>query len=182
MVLFYHRALEVNDLTTSRTLLSEIEVFQMAFAAMGNRFAMGAVHCGMIDTMIRRIHEEFGLPEQGWRWSPRDWAGGQDQSSALNYQAGMRARNPKLPLLPATHPDGMAWGERAKRLSYRQIFDQQRAFVGKSPDVPMAFLQPMTTDAGTFPLPTLATVSPLGSGSGSSSLGQNGSSKIWRID
>lgn len=131
---------------------------RMAFAAMGNRFAMGAVHCGMVDTMIRRIHEEFNLPEQGWRWSPRDWARGQEQSSALNYQAGMRARNPRLPLLPATHPDGMAWGENGRQLSYRQIFDQQRAFVGHTP---------RTTDAGELPLPTLASIS---------------EPKIWRVD
>lgn len=155
MVLFYHRALERNDVTTGRTLLSEIEVFQRAFAAIGNRFAMGAVHCGMIDTMIRRIHEEFGLPDQGWRWSPRDWDRGQDQSSALNYQAGMRSRSSRLPLLPATHPDGMAWGDQSNRLSYRQIFDQQRAFVGQSPYPRYSFL------------PNVASISPLDSGSGS---------------
>lgn len=111
----------------------------MAFAAMGNRFAMGAVHCGMVDAMVRRIHEEFGLPEQGWRWSPQGWPTSQQQSSALNYQAGMRATNPRLPLLPGTHPDGMAWGESGRQLSYRQIFDQQRAFVGQSPNAGYPF-------------------------------------------
>lgn len=103
----------------------------MAFAALGNRFAMGAVHCGMVDTMVRRIQEEFGIPPQNWRWSPRDWSGGQQDSSALNYQAGMRSRNPRLPLLPKTHPEGAAWSAEGKdRKSYREIIDQQRSFVG----------------------------------------------------
>jgi hypothetical protein len=96
----------------------------MAFAAIGNRFAMGAVHCGMVDTMVKRIHEEFSVPEQGWRWSPQDW-----QSGALNYQAGMR-NHVRLPMLPLTHPEGMAWSEKGRGMSYREIFDQQRTFVG----------------------------------------------------
>lgn len=143
---------------------------------MGNRFAMGAVHCGMIDVMVRRIREEFGLPEQNWHWSPRDWVGDPKSSSALNYQAGMRSTNPKLPLLPATHPDGMAWGDEDRRLTYRQIFDQQRAFVGRSPRAPYSLLHGQTTsDAGTYPIPTLASVSPMGSGSTPSLSGQNSS-------
>ena len=105
---------------------------RMAFAALGNRFAMGAVHCGMIDTMVRRIQDEFNIPPQNWRWSPRDWSGGQQDSSALNYQAGMRSRNPRLPLLPKTHPEGAAWAAEGKdRKSYRAIIDQQRSFVGR---------------------------------------------------
>jgi len=104
----------------------------MALAALGNRFAMGALHCGMIDAMVRRIQEEFGIPPQNWRWSPRAWSGGQQDSSALNYQAGMRSRNPHLPMLPKTHPEGAAWMAGGKaRKSYREIIDEQRAFVGR---------------------------------------------------
>lgn len=126
---------------------------RMAFAIFGCRFTQGAIHCGMIDAIMHKIHREFGLPEQTWKFTPPDWSTANGPSGALNYQAGMRSsENSKLPLLPQTHPDGMAWGEKEwEKMSYRQIFDQRRQFIGRSPKTataPLRFSSGYTTTTG----------------------------------
>jgi hypothetical protein len=132
---------------------------------MGNRFAMGALHCGMIDTMVRRIQEEFGVPPQNWRWSPHAWSGGLQDSSALNFRAGMRSHDPHLPMLPKTHPEGAAWAADGKdRRSYREIIDEQRAFAGPphrgAKARPAADLTNLAEMAGVVAVPSQPTVAP----------------------
>ena len=60
MVQFYQRALEINDLASAKVLLAELEILKLAFKALGNRFAMGARHGGMLQAMLDRITVEFG--------------------------------------------------------------------------------------------------------------------------
>jgi hypothetical protein len=59
-VQFYQRALEINDLASAKVLLAELEILKLAFKALGNRFAMGARHGGMLQAMLDRITVEFG--------------------------------------------------------------------------------------------------------------------------
>jgi hypothetical protein len=60
LVQFYQRALEINDLASAKVLLAELEILKLAFKALGNRFAMGARHGGMLQAMLDRITVEFG--------------------------------------------------------------------------------------------------------------------------
>jgi hypothetical protein len=60
LVQFYQRALEINDLASANVLLAELEILKLAFKALGNRFAMGARHGGMLQAMLDRITVEFG--------------------------------------------------------------------------------------------------------------------------
>jgi len=60
LLLFYQRALELNDLASAKVLLAELEILKLAFKALANRFAMGARHWGMLQAMLDRITVEFG--------------------------------------------------------------------------------------------------------------------------
>ncbi|ORY31272.1 hypothetical protein BCR39DRAFT_558301 [Naematelia encephala] len=151
MLLFYHRALEQKDHQTAAPMLAEIEVFQMLFASMGSRFVMGAIHCGMIDRIVKHIHNEFGFPMTGWRWTPADWVQeGVDRVNdgvACPSQVGVdinlptelepKAPTQDLPLMSKNHPDGMAWGSQGtSNWKYRDIADQQRGYLGRSQHAP----------------------------------------------
>lgn len=46
---------------SAKVLLSELEIFKLAFKALGNRFAMGVRHWGMLQAMLDRIHRENGF-------------------------------------------------------------------------------------------------------------------------
>jgi hypothetical protein len=52
--------LELNDLASAKVILGELEILKLAFKALGNRFAMGARHGGMLQAMLDRITVEFG--------------------------------------------------------------------------------------------------------------------------
>jgi hypothetical protein len=58
--------LELNDLASAKVILGELEILKLAFKALGNRFAMGARHGGMLQAMLDRITVEFGgnVPSQ----------------------------------------------------------------------------------------------------------------------
>jgi hypothetical protein len=60
-LLFYQRALELNEMGSAKVLLSELEILKLAFKALGNRFAMGVRHWGMLQVMLDRINTENGF-------------------------------------------------------------------------------------------------------------------------
>jgi hypothetical protein len=59
LLLFYQRALELNDQSSAKVLISEIDILRLAFKALANRFAMGARHGGMLQAMLNRITVEY---------------------------------------------------------------------------------------------------------------------------
>jgi hypothetical protein len=126
---------------------TQLLMIRMAFASLGSRFAMGAIHCGMLDMMIRRIHEEFNLPQQQWHFmAPQNvnpaapaerpihnlashHVSAIPGAGARNYRAGNRDFDPEI---IADNTDTFLWNTGASSLSTQDILDHQRSFVGAS--------------------------------------------------
>jgi hypothetical protein len=124
----------------------------MAFASLGNRFAMGAIHCGMLDTMIRRINEECNLPRQTWHFnaaatsshpshpiivSSNSLAGHLARNpggGAKNYRARNRDTFPEAPVHGSVPADAGLWYANNPQRSVEEILNAQRSFVGPSID------------------------------------------------
>ena len=132
----------------------------MVFATLGGRYALAALHCGVLDCIVKRIHEEFFVPTEVWRWFPAVWMpwatfvietqGEQRRIQAIgNEKDGLftqtltpphKVTEAKVAPTAASihhHPTLVPWFK-AKRVgtNYRDIIDGQRDSIRLDPPDP----------------------------------------------
>ncbi|KAL7420837.1 hypothetical protein Q5752_004790 [Cryptotrichosporon argae] len=138
-VLFYGHALRTGDFAQAASLLSDINMFQLAFSTLGNRFPIGIRHHGMLAQMLDALHDDLqhapaaphpsGLAVVASYDSPvSDGAAPSKGAPAPSFakqvteQAAFGAAHPQ-------HPETVLYASRvADAMSFADVMDVRRGF------------------------------------------------------